>query len=329
MGLFDKRSAAEKAFDKALSSAYGKPSEKNFKELEGAIQAWPTGWRGYFYMGIAYDIGSGVEYDEEKGRLYREKALEAADMAAASEPIAKEYLNNFYYYYDQGADCRMAEPKFFPQTLKVRQAIVAFIITFVSIYGSNQAVLSRKSPKADVEIWDKLIRKIPVPLFGGSEVQKQIRPQTAPFYEWVYAMSERLVSNTNYTFKELSIRIRYLSEEIKSGSGTFKSTAYDSDMYLFILGYSEYMATPFVEPSDISRIALGTSMLVGGAKIFSGPCLYFLTSLAINKTFNEEIYYGTHKWSIGNHRDALLRFAKETGDLYATVILKEFDNALE
>lgn len=93
MGFFDKRSAQEKEFDKALKAALAKPNEKTFGSLESACRNYAPGWQGWLLMGLCYDCGAGVTRDAAKAAEYHAQAKQCGD----------NWALGFYAYYERSA----------------------------------------------------------------------------------------------------------------------------------------------------------------------------------------------------------------------------------
>lgn len=101
MGLFGpKIPAEEKAFIKALKSA-PISKEKEVPALLAATEAYPTGWQGYWFLGLYYDFAhdKGAQPDHAKAQEYFLKA----ESAAASNPDAANWLRNFMSWYRRPA----------------------------------------------------------------------------------------------------------------------------------------------------------------------------------------------------------------------------------
>ena len=101
MGLFGpKIPAEEKAFVKALKSAPISKA-KEVPELLAATEAYPSGWQGYWFLGLYYDFANdkGAQPDHAKAQEYFLKA----EAAAASNPDAANWLRSFMSWYRRPA----------------------------------------------------------------------------------------------------------------------------------------------------------------------------------------------------------------------------------
>ena len=101
MGLFGpKIPAEEKAYIKALKSAPISKA-KDVPELLAATEAYPTGWQGYWFLGLYYDFAhdKGAQPDHAKAQEYFLKA----ESAAAANPDAANWLRNFMSWYRRPA----------------------------------------------------------------------------------------------------------------------------------------------------------------------------------------------------------------------------------
>ena len=105
MGLFSKEPAEKKAYDKALVAMLSKPNEKTFAAMEAASMNWPSGWQGYLFMGLCYDLAScKMPFAPDKADICHSKAKEAGKKAGC------KWLDNFYGTFDEAAgNFRMKE----------------------------------------------------------------------------------------------------------------------------------------------------------------------------------------------------------------------------
>ena len=85
MGLFSKEPAEKKVYNKALVAMLSKPNEKTFAAMEAASMNWPSGWQGYLFMGLCYDLAScKMPFAPDKADICHSKAKEAEKRQAAS-----------------------------------------------------------------------------------------------------------------------------------------------------------------------------------------------------------------------------------------------------
>ena len=232
MGLFSKEPAEKKAYGKAFDSARSKPCEKTFAELEKACEAWGISWQGYLLMGICYDLGAGVPFDENKAAGYHAKAKEAGRKCNA------EWLEFFYEYYEQDASNFKAEGEYFPRTLNVRRAGVAMLFCY---YINKNGIL----PKGvlgtdDLKFWDKIFSSVDKGgLFKSSPEQSQVYNHLLPFTTFInhfnfYKGAKNDASDDNQKVKNLNEMQKYARKFDKLNPD--QVTVDSIDTYGFIVG---------------------------------------------------------------------------------------------
>lgn len=225
MGLFSKTPPEKKTFDKALSSAMSKPNEKSFDALEKACQAWPTGWQGYLFMGLAYDLACGVPFDPDKAAGIHYKAKEAGKQAKCN------WLEVFYDVYANSADNFRLTESYFPRTMNLRKAGIAMVRNFDP---DESSILSDGLLKKDMDFWRAVFFNVDTGgLFKGSDEQNQVQRHLQPFTSYLAdcagGNSETCIKNTKNLIKEVRKVEKCTPDKI---------TLDTLDTYSFVLGYA-------------------------------------------------------------------------------------------
>lgn len=286
MGLFTKEPAEKKAYWKALNKAIGKPNEKNFAALEEACSAWPTGWQGYFLMGLCYDLASGVDFDPEKAAGYHAKAKKAAEAAG------DDFLEKFYETYAESAiNFRLSEEEhYFPRTLKVRQAGAAMMHYFDL---NENCIIKDRFLEDDRGFWVAVFSNVDTGgVFKTSDEQWQVFKHKEPFTNYLYHCSDRngsdetRVKNTNAMIKECN----KLNKVGKDGV-----TLETPEEYYYVLGYALLVGgDPYLFNGSgwhqNSRID-GWNYLWRSANLGFAPALHFMAQLFDSEEFSQEIAY--------------------------------------
>lgn len=285
MGLFTKEPAEKKAYWKAFKKAIEKSNEKNFTALEAASSAWPTGWQGYFYMGLCYDLASCVGFDPEKAAGYHEKAKKAAEAAG------NDFLEKFYETYAESAiNFRLSEDQhYFPRTLKVRQAGAALMLYFD--LNENHIMTDILNDRA---FWGAVFCGIDTGgRFRSSDEQIQVLYHSAPFRSYIVdcidrnGSDETRVKNTNEMIDECN----ELNKVGKDGV-----TLETAEEYYYVVGQALLMGgDPYLFNGkgwlQNSRIN-GWEYLWRSANIGFAPALHLMAQLFDLEDFSKEIAYG-------------------------------------
>ena len=151
MGLFSKEPAEKKVYNKALVAMLSKPNEKTFAAMEAASMNWPSGWQGYLFMGLCYDLAScKMPFAPDKADICHSKAKEAGKKAGC------KWLDNFYGTFDEAAGNFRMKEDYYPRVEYIRKAGVAML----QWYRLDQNhIFPEKGSKDDVDFW--------YPLFMG------------------------------------------------------------------------------------------------------------------------------------------------------------------
>ena len=192
MGLFNKEPAEKKEYWKAFGDALKKPSADAFAALEAASRNWPTGWQGYFLMGLCYDLACGkLPFDPDK-------AAECHKLAKAAGKEAQDgYVQKFYRNYEKAAGNFRLEESFCPRAENVRKAGTAMLLCHDM--DRDQIVTGIKS-KTDRYFWRQIFYGVDTSsgFFAKmTEEQVQCMYSAAPFITYVEALEEHTYTQEN------------------------------------------------------------------------------------------------------------------------------------
>lgn len=285
MGLFSKEPPEKKAYWKALSSAIGKPNEKNFAALESACGAYAAGWQGWLFMELCYDMAAGVSFDPDKAKGYHAKALRAAEVAGSDFPEC------FYgTYEDSATNFRIPDEEYFPRTLKVRQAGAAMMLNFDL---DEKKIVTDVFMKDDRDFWVGIFSNIDTGgIFKMSDEQVQVMYQKEPFTDYLYncsdknASEETRVKNTNKMLDKC-----HDLNKVKKGDVTLKTV----ETFYYVVGHALLVGgTPYLFNGrgwhQNSRID-GWNYIWRAANLGYAPALHFLAQVFDDVDFCPEICY--------------------------------------
>lgn len=333
MGLFNKEPAEKKAFWKAFDAARSKPGEKTFPELEKACAAWPISWQGYLLMGLCYDLGAGVPFDENKAGEYHYRAKEAG------KKCNSEWVTLFYEYYEADSLNFRTKEQYFPRTLKVRKAGVAMLFSY---YINTNGIL----PKGllggdDLKFWDKIFSKVDTGgLFKSTPEQKQVYDHLQPFTNVI--MHFNFYKNAKNDDYDDNQRVKYFNDMSKHVDRFYKIdpakvTVDDVDTYGFVVGCALFFGgNPYVIRGTgwHANVRIdGWIYLWKSASRGCAPAVHMLGTYIDDETFSEEIYYAASK-SFKDLDDKeetwkqlryYLRLCEEKGDSEATYLLDQME----
>ena len=321
MGLFSKEPAEKKAYWKAFDAMLSKPNPKTFAAVEEASKAWPSGWQGYLFIALCYDLASNkMPFDPEKADGYHKLAKEAGKRDQS------EWLECFYEAFEKEAGNFRMEGEYFPRVQYIRKAGVAMLLNYDS--DKNDVVINVRS-KNDWIFWHILFSGIdtgPTGLFKkASDEQFQCWRHASPFRKYLTAYS-----GLNMDEKT---RVNDANEMIngwKEFANTNKAeiTPDTKDMYGYVFGYSLMIGGG---PYQILNGASGfhKNLRVDGwiklwrtASLGCMPALHMLADF-FDSEFSEEIYYAySQVYSSGRQEReeifpqlmALLEMSAEKGD---------------
>lgn len=231
MGLFNREPAEKIAYKKALSSMISKPNEKTFAAMEEASKAWQGGWHGYWYMGLAYGMASGVPYSPERAKQCRQLAMTEAKKAGGK---SFEWLKLFYSVFDEDAGNFLVEGEYFPRAMFIRKVVASMLRNF----DASEAVIAPDyGIRRDMKFWMPLFKNVDKGgFFKSSDEQFQCRYQLSAIEQLLKAYDE----------SKMEKRQTVLETSLNMGT-SFKK---------------EKKVTPTSD--DQEYLALGWSLLIGG-----------------------------------------------------------------
>ena len=266
-GLFSKESKEEKAFWKSYKAAYSSKKEKNLRELENALKAYPSGWQGYLLSGLYYDFGLGkIAVDENKAKEYQFKTE-----SAVKGTEYEGWVNNFYDWYHQDAYDRCR--KLNPLTHKVRKLGIAAMHT----YEHGKAVLCPKGD--DSEFWSAIFMSL------GDNLEYEA------FYEFFFAW-------TSFDWEELNSKVNNTSKMIDRANKAMQlahknklDNLHYSDMHVYMMGYCALNPSPYTmdiaaEKSNETTAHYGITRLLSAVNMGCTPAVHELIRLAHSSESN-------------------------------------------
>ena len=334
MALFSKEPAEKKAFWKAFDAARSKPGEKTFPELEKACAAWPISWQGYLLMGLCYDMGAGVPFDENKASEYHYKAKEAG------RKCNSEWVEIFYEYYEQDALNFRAKEKYFPRTLKVRKAGVAMLFSYY--INTNGIIPKGAFGGDDLKFWDKIFSKVDTGgVFKSTPEQEQVYKHRQPFTDWI--MHFNYYKNAKNDEYDNNQRVKYFNEMLKhvkkfDDIEPDKITTNDVDLYDYVVGCALFFGgIPYLIRGTgwYENLRIDAWMVFWTcAKRGCAPAAHMLATYIDEPEFSDEIYFAATKRFNGfdgpNYKEEIwkelrwyLRLCEEQGDMQATYLLDQ------
>lgn len=296
MGLFDKRSAQEKEYDKALKAAMGKPGAKTFPALETACGNYAPGWQGWLFMGLCYDCGSGVERDAAKAAACHAKAKAAGgDWAAA-----------FYTYYERSAGNIYMED-LTDRAMACRKLGTAAMLTL----DTSEQHLSKGFFGSDVEFFRSVYNKVDTgKLFRTSDEQLQVMTHMTPFTNWLAATAA--LDNGKGKAEDIQFFSKEFFKEVKNVQKRDAENISSSwaDSWLFTAGIALLFAGSyggfvydFSADDRNSRTWKGFHMLWQAADRGNVPAMLFMADMADDADYRALIVKSS------THSDALVTLA--------------------
>ena len=231
MGLFNREPAEKTAYKKALSSMISKPNEKTFAAMEEASKAWQGGWHGYWYMGLAYGMASGVPYSPERAQQCRQLAMTEAKKAGGK---SFEWLELFYYVFDEDAGNFFVEGEYFPRAMFIRKVVASMLRNF----DASEAVIAPDyGIRRDMKFWMPLFKNVDTGgFFKSSDEQYQCYYQVNAIKRLLKAYDESKMENRQGA---LAVSQETWNDFVKEKKVTPRS-------------------------NDLENLALGWTLLIGG-----------------------------------------------------------------
>lgn len=322
MGFFTKEPAEKKAFQKAFNAALSRQNEENFKVLEQACRAWPTGWQGYFLMGLSYDLAVGkIPFDADKAARYHQLTKQAGKAAQC------EWLDTFYYFYNEYAGNFRITEEYFPRAMNIRKAAVAMMHNFSP---DENHIITDAIFKGDLKFWDTIFSGIN----GGGFFQ--CTPEESQCVTQKFSILPLISAWKNHNGDHDS-RIRDVNDMTKpwfklSRKAPKEITIDDQDLRGFLFGCSLVLGGGAYdvldgEPGWYQNLRIdGWMNLWAAANRGCAPALHFLAMMFNDEDFCSEICYAYSKhyknagssWEeSANELLSLLESAGENGDFDA------------
>lgn len=306
MGLFDKRSAEEKAFDKAFKAAVSKPGPKTFPALEAACQKYTPGWKGWLLMGLCYDCGAGVARDAEKAAACHQKAKDSGE----------DWPETFYYYYDRSAGNIYMDDLCDRALACRRMGVAAMACLDVAQNDLLDSLLEN-----DFNFFWGIFSKVDVGgMFRSSAEQKQVDCHKTPFQTWHAAVNavrknkddEEVQRLRNKDFWKNINRLQKMSSD--------SITSSDCDTWLFIgalsllfAGSYGCYAFDFTDHDKNNNKTAAFRLLWNAADIGNVSAMLFLAMFAEDDSTRDLVMENsTHSDSLVT-LEALLSLAAERG----------------
>lgn len=287
MGLFSKEPAEKKAYWKAFSAALGKQNDKTFAELESACKAWQSGWQGYLFMGMCYDLAvSKIPFDPKKAVEYHQLAKVAAVVARKNE-----WVESLYRDYEEYAGNFRVEGEYFPRAMNVRK----FSAAMVNNYDPDKnEIVTDLFGKNDLTFWSAIASNIDTGgLFKSTPEQMQCFNQTMALTSLIVAWRNRKgdydsrINDVNDMLKPWNKVLKLSTSEI---------TLDTEDMRGYLFGYSLVMAGGAYdvlngEPNWHKNLRIdGFMTLWSAAHRGNTPALHMLAAM-FDSDFANEVYY--------------------------------------
>lgn len=277
MGLFGpKLPAEEKEFVKALKKA-SNLSVKSNDAMLAAMEKYPQGWQGYWYIALFYDFApqKGGVMDSQKAQEYFMKAE-----AAAKGTNGEEWLHNFLLWYNRPAGnvFRDISERF----NKVRRLGIALLYN----YTQGQSIVAAPYNDDDRLVFSSLL----VNCHGYDELPSNYEYDAFTDYfdacndiAWkvshedrikTYNKMDRAVTEALECYKKCVAR----EEKGKEAPwGKFKDT------YILVWGYCFLHDSPYITEEaklDCSEAAFGIKLLYSAAKRGNQTAVHELVRLA-------------------------------------------------
>lgn len=167
MGLFNifkkKELSPEEAYEAALDHMqFGSWDEKNALKLEKACEGCPDQWQGRLLLALMYLVGSGTDFDEEKGLAYLKEAREIC--ARTGSQVMEEFCGKLE------EDCGNLFSEYGSRVTYIRKLGCVMMLE----YGRKKAELTAGMWDNDDELWRSLFlycremeQKMPFFLYQG------------------------------------------------------------------------------------------------------------------------------------------------------------------
>ena len=235
MGLFKKEPPEKKAYWKAFGAMIKKPNAETFTAMEEASRAWPEGWQGYLFMGLAYDVACAkIPFDPEKGAGYHKLAKEAGKKAGS------KWVDNFYGFYEVSAGNFRLKEDYYPMTKNVRRMGVAMLFNYRE---DEKQIVTDVPLKKDCDFWRELFSCAGngVPTKGGLfsslpadvvETNCHKEPFTTYINDSVYNKNleqKDQIKSAEKVYKKYTALTKVSADDI---------TTETEDMYGYTLGYA-------------------------------------------------------------------------------------------
>ncbi|MCI6012576.1 MAG: hypothetical protein MRZ97_07255 [Firmicutes bacterium] len=316
MGFFDKRSAQEKEFDKALKAALAKPNEKTFGSLEAACRNYAPGWQGWLLMGLCYDCGAGVTRDAAKAAEYHAQAKQCGD----------NWALGFYAYYERSAG------NIYMEDLTERALACRRMGTAAMYFvDTSEQHLSKGVSDSDIEFFRSIYSKVDTGgLLRSSDEQLQVSVHESPFTSWLAATAA--FKNGKGNAQDVQMFSKEFFKQVKAvqkrNSDTISSAYADSWLYvagaalLFAGSYGGFVYD-FSDDDQRNRIRKGFHMMWQAADRGNVAAMYLLADMADDKDYLSLIIdSSTHSDNLITLA-SLLSIAEEKGHAGAKAKLEE------
>lgn len=303
MGLFGpKKSVEEKNFIKALKDALHMKG-KNMPALLAATEAWPTGWQGYWLLGLYYDFahGKGEESDPAKAQEYFLKAE-----ASARGTQDEAWLNSFMTWYRRPAG-NLVKP-LTDRAKKVRTLAVALLNCYQYNVPVVMAALDKKddasafgSILAGCSSWEEVYESSPIcDYFNNiSSIGGLIKKD-----------HEDLVKDINAVVKKYNKANDAYNDCMKAISkGKEPNWSKLEDMHAYVLAFNCLNDGPYITGElaaqwDVSsEAALGVQFLFFAARNGNQPAIHELMRLAKASDGNYQLMNSVFRRVHPNHMD--------------------------
>lgn len=245
MGLFSKEPAEKKAYDKALVAMISKPNDKTFEAMEAASKNWPTGWQGYLFMGLCYDLAScKMPFDPDKADIYHKKAKEAGKKAGC------KWLDNFYGTFDEAASNFRMEKEYYPRVEYIRKTGAAMLLWYRL---DQNYIFPEKGGKDDVDFWYPLNMGIDTGPSGffkkSTDEQDQCLYHSSCFSSYVTACLSYRSAMRDDIVKQANSIIEHANKLVENKNpGMDEKYSSDYDTSAFVNGYMHLIGGgPFVD----------------------------------------------------------------------------------
>lgn len=286
MGLFGpKLPPEEKEYVKALKKA-SSLSVKSNDAMLAAVEKYPTGWQGYWYIALFYDFApqKGGVMNSQKAQEYFMKAE-----AAAKGTNGEEWLQNFLLWYNRPAGnvCRDISERY----NKVRRLAVALLYN----YTHGQSIVAAPYNGDDHSEFSSLLSNC----HGYDELVSNYENDAFQDYfrayndiDWKVSHEDRVKSYNKMdraTTEAIDCYKKCVEREEKG-----KEARWDKfkDTYILVWGYCFLHNSPFITEEarlDCSEAAFGIKLLYSAAKRGNQTAIHELVRIANTSEENHQL----------------------------------------